>query len=249
VAQKENEISVLIGRAPAEIPRGRTLEAQAIPPQVPAGLPSALLERRPDIREAEQNLISANARIGEAKALLFPTISLTGSYGYASTDIDDFLESSTRSWSLLGGLLQPIFHAGENRRRVEVTESRQRQAVYEYEQTILQALREVEDSLVGLHRSGAERGSQGLRVAAERKVVELSELRYRGGVAAYLEVLDAQRSLYDAEIDEVASASEQFVSFIQLYRALGGGWSDPEAAVASQPGTEPTAVSAPAPAP
>jgi multidrug efflux system outer membrane protein len=228
VAQKENELSLLLGRPPAAIPRGTTLEAQAIPPAIPAGLPSALLDRRPDIREAEQRLVSENARIGEAKALLFPTLSLTGSYGYASTDIETFLESASRSWNLLGNLLQPIFHAGANRRRVEVTESRQRQALYAYERTILQALREVEDSLVGLHKSGEERGAQALRVAAERKVVELSELRYRGGVAAYLEVLDAQRSLFDAELSETASRRAVLGAFIQLYKALGGGWTPEE---------------------
>jgi outer membrane protein, multidrug efflux system len=224
VAQKENELSVLLGRNPAAVPRGRAVDVQPIPPEVPAGLPAQLLERRPDVREAEQRLVSATARIGEAKAMLYPRITLTGSYGFASTDLSELLDGSSQSWNIFSQLLQPIFNAGKNRRRVEVRESQQRQAVYDYERTLLQALREVEDSLVGLQKAGDQRGSQQKRVEAERKVVELSELRYRGGVAAYLEVLDAQRSLFNAEIDETASMSEHVNSLIRLYKALGGGW-------------------------
>ncbi len=224
VVQKENELSLLLGRNPGAVPRGRAVELQPIPPEVPAGLPAALLERRPDVREAEHRLWSATARIGEATAMLYPRISLTGSYGFASTDLSELLDGSSQSWNIFAGLLQPIFNANKNKRRVEVRESQQRQAVYDYERTLLQALREVEDSLIGLRKSGEQRGSQQKRVEAERKVVELSELRYRGGVAAYLEVLDAQRSLFNAEIDETASMSEHVNSLIRLYKALGGGW-------------------------
>ena len=191
---------------------------------MPAGLPVEILERRPDVREAEQQLVSATARIGEAKAMLFPRISLTGSYGFASTELGELLDGSSQSWNIFAGLLQPIFNAGKNQRRVEVRESQQRQAVYDYEGTLLQALREVEDSLIGLQKAGQQRGSQGERVGAERRVLELAELRYRGGVAAYLEVLDAQRSLFDAEIDETSAVSEHVASLIRLYKALGGGW-------------------------
>jgi multidrug efflux system outer membrane protein len=224
VVQKENELSLLLGRNPGAVPRGRAVELQPIPPEVPAGLPAQLLERRPDVREAEMRLWSATARIGEAKAMLYPRISLTGSYGFASTDLSELLDGSSQSWNIFAGLLQPIFNANKNKRRVEVRESQQRQAVYDYERTLLQALREVEDSLIGLQKAGDQRGSQQKRVEAERKVVELSELRYRGGVAAYLEVLDAQRSLFNAEIDETASLSEHVNSLIRLYKALGGGW-------------------------
>jgi multidrug efflux system outer membrane protein len=232
VVQKENELSLLLGGNPGAVPRGRAVDAQPIPPEVPAGLPAQLLERRPDVREAEQRLVSATARIGEAKAMLYPRISLTGSYGFASTDLSELLDGSSQSWNIFAGLLQPIFNAGKNKRRVEVRESQQRQAIYDYERTLLQALREVEDSLIGLRKSGEQRGSQGERVAAEQKVLELSELRYRGGVAAYLEVLDAQRSLFNAEIDETASVSTHVTSLIRLYKALGGGWptsTEPEA--------------------
>jgi multidrug efflux system outer membrane protein len=227
VEQKENEISYLLGQNPSAVPRGRSVDMQPVPPEVPAGLPAAILERRPDVREAEQRLVSANALIGEAKAQLFPRISLTGSYGLASTDLDDLLEGSSRSWHFLAGLVQPLFNAGKNRRRVEMRESQARQAVYDYERTVLRALREVDDSLVALKKAAGQRDAQGKRVAAERKVLELCELRYRGGVAAYLEVLDAQRSLFNAEIDEVASFSGQLTSLIRLYKALGGGWPPP----------------------
>ncbi len=236
VPQKENELSVLLGHNPGAVPRGRALDVQPIPPEVPAGLPAQLLERRPDVREAEQRLVSATARIGEAQAMRYPRISLTGSFGVASTDLSELFDGSSTNWSIFTALLQPIFDAGKNKRRVEVRESQQRQAVYDYERTLLQALREVEDTLIGLQKAGEQRGSQQKRVEAERKVVELSELRYRGGVAAYLEVLDAQRSLFNAEIDETSSMSEHVNSLIRLYRALGGGWpTEPEPPSPPQP--------------
>jgi multidrug efflux system outer membrane protein len=235
VVQKENEISFLLGRNPQAVVRGRSLVKQPIPPQVPAGLPASLIEQRPDVRQAEQELISANARIGEAKAMLYPRIALTGSYGYASTDLDALLDGSSVTWNLFANVLQPIFEGGKNRRRVEVRESQFRQAAYAYERTLLQALREVEDSLIGFQKAGEQRVSQSERVLAERKVLDLSEVRYRGGVADYLEVLDAQRSLFDAEIDEVASVSGHVTSLVQLYKALGGGW--PVAEAAAEPAT------------
>jgi multidrug efflux system outer membrane protein len=231
VGFKENELSVLIGRNPGPIVRGRGVEQQKLPAAVPAGLPSDLLDRRPDIREAEQTLAAATADIGQAKALLFPRISLTGSFGTTATDVDDLFSAPARSWSILGGLLQPIFHAGKNRRRVDMTESRQRQILYEYERTILDAFRETEDALVAYRKTGAQRQAQAERVKAERKVLELAELRYRGGVAAYLEVLDAQRSLFGAELDEAQTIGSNLVSLVRLYKALGGGWpSAPESA-------------------
>jgi multidrug efflux system outer membrane protein len=200
------------------------VDEQKLPPAVPAGLPSALLDRRPDVREAEQRLAAATANIGQAKALLFPRIALTGSYGFASTDIDDLFAGPSKSWNIIGNLLQPIFHAGKNRRRVEITESQQRQSLYDYERTLLQAFRETEDALVAYRKLGEQRGAQTLRVNAERKVVEMAELRYKGGVTAYLEVLDAQRSLFEAEIDETQTIGAHLVSLVRLYKALGGGW-------------------------
>jgi outer membrane protein, multidrug efflux system len=225
VAETENELAVLLGHNPQSVPRGTTIADQPVPPAVPAGLPSDLLERRPDLRQAEQELVASNARIGEAKALLYPRIALTGSYGTESTDLGDLFDAPARTWSIAAGLLQPIFHGGRNRRRVEITESQNRQALYAYELAILQAFREVEDALVGYRKFGEQRVAQGHRVEAERKRLELSDLRYRGGVAPYLEVLDSQRSLFTAELDEVQSIRDELTSVIRLYKSLGGGWS------------------------
>ena len=223
-ALKENQISVLLGRNPGVIARGRAVAEQKRPATVPAGLPSALLDRRPDVREAEQTLAANTANIGAAKALLFPSISLTGSYGFASTALDTLFDGPSKSWNIIGNLLQPLFNAGKNKRRVEITESQQRQTLYAYERTILEAFRETEDALVAYQKTGEQRTSQADRVKAERKVVELAELRYRGGVSAYLEVLDAQRSLFAAELDEAQTIGSNLVSLVRLYKALGGGW-------------------------
>lgn len=224
IRQAENLISILIGRNPGPVLRGRGVTEQKRPASVPVGLPSELLDRRPDVREAEQSLAAATANIGQAKALLFPRIALTGSFGFTSTEFDTWFDGPSKAWNILGNVLQPIFNAGKNRRRVEITESQQRQTLYEYERTILQAFRETEDALVAYRKTGEQREAQARRVGAERKVLELAELRYRGGVAAYLEVLDAQRSLFGAEIDETQTVTANLVSLVQLYKALGGGW-------------------------
>jgi multidrug efflux system outer membrane protein len=241
---KENELSVLLGRNPGPILRGRALEEQKLPGAIPAGLPSALLDRRPDIREAEEILAAATANIGEAKALLFPRISLTGAWGFTSTDLDTLFDGPSKSWNIIGNLLQPIFNAGKNKRRVEFTESRQRQTLYAYERTILQAFRETEDSLSAYRLTGDQRVTMGERVVAERKVLELADLRYRGGVSSYLDVLDAQRSLFSAELDEAATVGSHLVSLVRLYKALGGGWPPaPEPPPGTTPSPSPSAPS------
>ena len=247
IRQAENEISILIGRNPGPVLRGRAVTEQKRPGAVPAGLPSELLDRRPDIRVAEQNLAAATANIGQAKALMFPRIALTGSFGFTSTEFDTWFDGPSKAWNILGNLLQPIFNAGKNRRRVEITESQQRQTLYEYERTILQAFRETEDALVAYQKTGAERVAQASRVTAERKVLELAELRYRGGVAAYLEVLDAQRSLFGAEIDEAQTITENLVSLVQLYKALGGGWPTAPETSGGSTSTPPPPPPSPAP--
>jgi multidrug efflux system outer membrane protein len=235
VALKTHELSLLLGRNPGEIPRGGALDQLTLPPNAPAGLPSELLDRRPDLREAEEVLASSTASIGVAKALLYPSIALTGAFGWESTELGGAFGTEGQAWSLSVNLLQPIFNNGQNRRRVDVTESQQRQALYAYERSVLQAFREVEDALVDTRQTSLRRGTEHDRVAAERKVLELAELRYRGGVAAYLEVLDAQRSLFDAELDETSSMRDEFVARIQLYKALGGGWpQEPQAEGAAE---------------
>jgi multidrug efflux system outer membrane protein len=175
--------------------------------------------------------------------MLYPRISLTGSYGLASTDLGELIDPASQTWNIFASLLQPIFEGGKNTARVEIKESQQRQVLYAYERTLLQALREVEDALVGFHSAAQQRVAQKGRVAADRKVLELADLRYKGGVSDYLEVLDAQRSLFSSEIDESNSASEHARSLIRLYKALGGGWpADANAKGESQPAS-------PAPAP
>jgi len=229
----ENALSVLIGRNPGDIARGTSLPDLPVALTIPAGLPSELLDRRPDLRAAEEQLHAATADVGAAKALLFPRIAMTAGYGTASTEFDALFTGSSQAWSVASGLVQPIFNTGKNLRRVDIAESQMRQALYAYEKTVLQALREVEDSLITWETTGAERGAQRKRVAAENRVVQLSTVRYEGGVADYLEVLDAQRSQFSAELDEVQTISAQLISLIQLYKALGGGWPvEPEVAAA-----------------
>jgi outer membrane protein, multidrug efflux system len=225
VRLNENELSILLGRNPGPMLRGRAINEQVVLPEVPAGIPSSILERRPDILQAEQELVAANARIGEAKALLYPQISLTGSGGVQSSTLGLLFSGPTVAWSLLGGLVQPLFNAGKNTARVEMTESQMRQTLYFYERSIQQAFREVEDGLISYQKTGQQRTSQRSRVLAEQQVLNLADMRYRGGTASYLEVLDAQRSLFSAELDEVQSIGDQLRSMILLYKALGGGWS------------------------
>jgi len=243
VRQKENELSVLIGRSPGDVARGRDLPDLPVAVQIPAGLPSELLDRRPDLLAMEQQLHATTADVGAAKAMLFPRFALTAGYGTASTELDALFTGSAQAWSVAAGVLQPVFNAGKNRRRVEIAQSQMRQSLYEYEKTVLQALREVEDGLVAYQKTGQQRGAQRARVEAERKVVQLSEVRYEGGVADYLEVLDAQRSLFSAELDEVQTIAGQMVSLIQLYKALGGGWpTAPEASQAAPAPQQPEVV-------
>lgn len=234
VSQKEHQLARLLGRVPkATIRRGWELAEQPVPAEVPPGLPSALLERRPDLVAAEQQLIAANAQIGVARALLYPTIALTGSLGGVSSELDELTGSSGRSSSLVAGLLAPIFEFGAHRRRVEVSESQMRAAAIAYESAVLDAFREVEDALVAVDNAGRRIGLREAQVRSQREVLRLAELRWEGGVTSYLEVLDAQRFLLSAELDLSSTRREQLVALVQLYTALGGGWSEPENAPTS----------------
>jgi multidrug efflux system outer membrane protein len=226
-SNRELDLAFLLGRNPGLIPRGKDLSALPLPPQIPTGLPSALLLRRPDIRSAEQTLASANARIGEARALMYPQITLTAQAGYASTRLSDLLKSPAGFWELIGGLTAPIWDWGKNQSRVDEAEARMRQAVILYERSIRQALRDVEEALVNYRKSTEILAINGRQVTAQRGVLALSESRYRGGVSPYLEVLDAQRALFNAELDQATSRRDQLLALVQLYRALGGGWGNP----------------------
>jgi multidrug efflux system outer membrane protein len=222
--QAENLLSVLLGRNPGPILRGRELRDQRSLPVVPAGLPSELLERRPDIRQAEQLLAAQTARIGAAQALRLPTLNLTGALGVASSDLSDLIDSDSELWSIGGDFFGPLFDSGRSKRRVEVEKARTEQLLLNYEQTILLALREVEDSLAAARTLRSELAARDRQVVAARSAATLSRARYDGGVTSYLEVLDSERSLFQAELAASATRRAQQVSIVQLYKALGGGW-------------------------
>jgi multidrug efflux system outer membrane protein len=224
VAQTENTLSILLGRNPGAITRGLTLQEQVMPPAVPTGLPSELLQRRPDVRSAEAELAAQTARIGVAEAARWPSLSLTGSLGLESNELSDLTESDSVFWGVGGSLLAPIFNAGANRARVDAEVARAEQALLAYEQTVRRAFREVEDSLVAVGTYRSEHAARERQVAAARSAATLSRARYDGGVTSYLEVLDAERSQFNAELTESETLGAYIRSVIQLYKALGGGW-------------------------
>jgi multidrug efflux system outer membrane protein len=223
--QKENELSVLLGRNPSQIARGRSLTEQVMPPVVPAGLPSELLQRRPDVVAAEQQLVAATARIGVAKAERFPRLSLTGILGVASPTLTDFVSPSTSFGVLAPVLTGPLLNAQTLGFQQQAVEAQTRQAVAQYEQTILVAFREVEDALVGVSTAHEQAAAQEREINALRSALHLATLRYKGGLANYLEVLIAQRRLFESELALAATRRLHLVSVVQLYKALGGGWS------------------------
>jgi multidrug efflux system outer membrane protein len=227
IGQEEDAISILIGDYPQGVPRGRPLEEQAVPPDVPPGLPSSLLERRPDIRQAEQILIAANAEIGVAKAEFFPQISLTGSggggFGRSST-FSSLMSSQIGIWSYGAQVSQPIFTGGALRGNLRLAESQHEQALIAYKQAIEHAFRDVSDALIGYEKFHDVRVRQEQFVGDLEESVRLSITRYQGGTTTYLEVLDGQRSLFAAELTLAEARGNEYQSLVQLYRALGGGW-------------------------
>ena len=223
IAQQENFISVLLGQNPGPIARGRNIDALLFP-AVPEGLPASLLERRPDIRQAEQNLIAANADIGVAKAAYFPDISLTALLGLESAQLSDLFKGPSKVWSFGAGVLQPIFNAGRIRSQVAQAEALQRQALYTYQKSIISAFQDVENALIARTKFGQIREEQAKNVEALRRFRELAELRYREGATIYLEVANAEQSLFNAQLAYVATQSQLFQSYANLYKAMGGGW-------------------------
>src|SRR5437016_4564752 len=223
MVQKENELSVLLGRNPAAIPRGRSLLDQALPAEVPPGLPAELLQRRPDVLQSELQLAAATARIGVAKAERFPKITLTGLLGVASPQLSRLVNPG--QFGEVGpSLTGPLFNAQILGFQQQAAEAQARQAVAQYEQTILVAFREVEDALVAVRKTRDQTLAQEEQVTALRSASHLADLRYKGGLANYLDVLTAQRSLFDAELSLTATRRLHLVSIVQLYKALGGGW-------------------------
>jgi multidrug efflux system outer membrane protein len=227
IAQEENAISILLGNYPQGVPRGQTLVEQVLPPDVPPGMPSSLLERRPDIREAEQVLVAANAEIGVAKAQFFPQIALTGSGGGAfgrSSAFSGLMSSQLGIWSYGAQVSQPIFTGGALRGNLRLAESQHNQALISYRQAIQRAFGDVSDALIGYQKNHEVRVRQEQTVADLQESVRLSIMRYRGGTTNYLEVLDGQRSLFSAELTLAQARGTEYQSLVQLYRVLGGGW-------------------------
>ena len=228
VVQAENALQVLLGNNPGPVKRGKSLEEQKFTPAVPAGLPSELLQRRPDVVAAEQRLAAETARIGVAEALRYPNISLTGSLGLASDDLSDLTSSDAQTWNVAGNLFAPIFNSGQLKAQSEAQRARTEQALFSYQATLQNAFREVEDALVAVRTYRAEHEARQRQAVAARNAARLSRARYDGGVVDYLEVLDSERSLFNAELDESASLQQYLNAIVQLYKALGGGW-NPEA--------------------
>jgi multidrug efflux system outer membrane protein len=224
MVQKENEISVLLGRNPSKIARGRALTEQVMPPLVPAGLPSELLQRRPDLIQAEYQLAAATARIGQAKADRFPKISITGILGVASPQLSHLVNNETFFGVAGAGVAAPLLNAQILGFQQEASEAQTGQAVAQYELTVLTAFREVEDALVAVTTAVEQAAAQERQVKALQTALRLANLRYTGGIANYLDVLIAQRNLFDAELSLASTRRLHLVSVVQLYKALGGGW-------------------------
>ena len=224
VEQEENFISILVGQNPDAVARGRRLVDQPHPLEVPAGLPSSLLARRPDILQAEQQLVAANAQIGVAKADYFPQISLTAAGGYQSSALTRLFSGPAGLWTFGASAVQPIFEGGRIRNRVRFTEARTQEAAFVYQRTVQQAFREVSDSLVAYRKSQEFRAQlQQLTTAAEGATT-LSNMRYRGGAASYLEVLDSETRFFAAQLSLAQAQLRELQSLVQIYRSLGGGW-------------------------
>ena len=224
ITQQENLISTLVGQNPGEVGRALELTAQPHPPEVPAGLPSSLLERRPDIRSAEAQLMAANARIGVARAAYFPDISLTALGGLQSIPLTKLFTGSAGMWNFTPQLSQPLYAGGTLRGGVQYAQAQQQEAVLNYQQTIQQAFREVSDALAAYAKDHDFRVQQELLTHSAQDASRLSDIRYRGGASSYLEVLDSNTRYYAAELTLVQAQLNEMLDYVQLYRALGGGW-------------------------
>ena len=225
IAQLENALSILLGRNPGAIPRGKTILALSLP-VVPAGLPSQLLERRPDLLQAEQQLIAANAQIGAAKALYFPTISLTGASGSVSASLSKLFTGPANVWSFAGSFTGPIFTAGAISGQVAQAEAGQKAALYNYQQSIQSAFADVSDALIARQKLGEQSKAQEELVLALRNYSRLARMQYDGGYAPYFAVLQAEQQLFPAELSWAATRASTFASLVRIYQALGGGWID-----------------------
>lgn len=224
IEQKENELGILLGRNPGTITRGIPLIQSPLRAEVPAGLPSSLLEQRPDLRSAEQQLIAANADIGQAKAAFYPQLTLTGFYGFQTVALSDLLTGPSQAWQFGPALTVPLFTGGRLRGNLKLAEAQFQEAVAVYQRTVQNAFREVSDSLIAYQRSREFRARQEERTQAHRSATELAGVRYEGGVTSYLEVLYNEQELFTAELALAQARLNELLSVVSLYRSLGGGW-------------------------
>jgi len=224
IAQTENQMSLLLGNNPSAISRGRPLSEQEDLPAIPAGLPSSLLERRPDIRAAEENLVAQQALVSAAKKAYFPRISLTGLLGFQSDQLSSLFTGPSRAWTFVPQITQPLFTGGRLKSDVKFAKAQQQLALIQYQQTIQNSFREVSDALVQYRKVKEIRVQQALLVDTLRDRSRLAYLRYEGGVDSLLNALDADRELFNAELDLTQTKRNELLSLVQLYKALGGGW-------------------------
>jgi multidrug efflux system outer membrane protein len=238
--QTENAFCLLLGRNPGPVERGLPLTEQPLSAEVPAGLPSALMERRPDLRAAEQQLVAANADVGQAKAAFFPQLTLTGLYGFQSVSLSELLTAPAQTWQFGPTLTLPLFTGGRLRGNLELARAQFEEAVALYRRSVQEAFRDVSDSLIAYQRLRELRVQLAERTEANRLATGLANIRYEGGVTSYLEVLYSEQELFDAELALSQAQANELLSVVQLYRALGGGWQDPPASAHFQAGAAAT---------
>jgi outer membrane protein, multidrug efflux system len=224
IEQTENQISLLLGGSPGSVSRGRPLTEQQRPPAVPPGLPSSLIERRPDIRAAEQELVAANAIIGVAKAAYFPRISLTSLVGFQSDQLTNLFSGPTGVWTFVPQVTQPIFNGGRIKSNVRLAEAQQQIALIQYDRVIQTAFREVSDALIQYQKVREIRAQQALLVTTLEDRSRMAHVRYEGGIDTLLNALDSDRDLFEAELRHAQTRRNELLALVQLYRALGGGW-------------------------
>jgi multidrug efflux system outer membrane protein len=222
--QQENALCILLGRNPGAIQRGAGFTAQQVRPEVPAGLPASLLEHRPDLQTAEQQLVAANADIGQAKAAFYPQLTLTGLYGFQSVALSDLFKSASQTWQFGPAISMPLFTGGRLRANLKITQAQYEEALAAYQKTVQNAFREVSDGLIAYQRTREFAVRQEQLTQANREATELANIRYDGGVTSYLEVLYNEQQLFTAELNLAQARLNELLSVVQLYRALGGGW-------------------------
>ncbi len=224
IQQQENVLSVLLGENPESIPRGRALTDQPVPQNIPAGLPSELLERRPDVRQAEENMVAANAQIGVAKASFFPNVSLTGLGGLESNALHQFISQPSEMWSSAVSVTQPVFQGGALRSRLRLARANWQESMLSYQQTVQNSLEQVSNALIASQKNREFRAQQELLTGAAQRTDQLSEVLYKNGGASYLQVLTSETNYFAAELNLVQAQLNERLALVQLYQALGGGW-------------------------